>query len=146
MSYLARSCKSKELETQTNVNLISMSAPYMLHLHPVTIPSAVSDTIGFDNTKFEDADSADGSMTDGMEHIFNSSTQLRYGRDLRLNEVNFSSPYLSFPFNILSLGLHYCVGVVALLFIVIIVMHMYLLDLLVLVMGLLKYLLNRTVL
>ncbi|CAB4301392.1 unnamed protein product [Prunus armeniaca] len=87
LSYLARSCKSKELETQTNVNLISMSAPYMLHLHPVTIPSAVSDTIGFDNTKFEDADSADGSMTDGMEHIFNSSTQLRYGRDLRLNEV-----------------------------------------------------------
>ncbi|KAM1253481.1 hypothetical protein ACFX2J_041359 [Malus domestica] len=87
LSCLERSCKSKEIETQTNVNLISMSAPYMLHLHPVTIPSAVSDTTGLENTKFEDADSVDGSMIDGMEHIFNTSTQLRYGRDLRLNEV-----------------------------------------------------------
>nr|POE46089.1 anaphase-promoting complex subunit 1 [Quercus suber] len=87
LSCLACSCKSRELETQTNVNLISMSTPYMLHLHPVTIPSAVSDTIGLESTKFEDTDSVDGSMTDGMEHIFNSSTQLRYGRDLRLNEV-----------------------------------------------------------
>ncbi|KAM4104226.1 hypothetical protein ACJW30_06G141300 [Castanea mollissima] len=87
LSCLACSRKSRELETQTNVNLISMSTPYMLHLHPVTIPSAVSDTIGLESTKFEDTDSVDGSMTDGMEHIFNSSTQLRYGRDLRLNEV-----------------------------------------------------------
>ncbi|TQD83379.1 hypothetical protein C1H46_031089 [Malus baccata] len=87
LSCLERSCKSKEIETQANVNLISMSAPYMLHLHPVTIPSAVSDTTGLENTKFEDADSVDGSMIDGMEHIFNTSTQLRYGRDLRLNEV-----------------------------------------------------------
>ncbi|KAJ0045529.1 hypothetical protein Pint_06537 [Pistacia integerrima] len=87
LSCLVHSCKSKELETHTNVNLISMSTPYMLHLHPVTVPSSVSDTIGLDSTKFEDRDSVDGSMTDGMEHIFNSSTQLRYGRDLRLNEV-----------------------------------------------------------
>lgn len=64
----------------------------MLHLHPVTIPSTVSDTIGLEGgAKFEDADSIDGSMTDGMEHIFNSSTQLRYGRDLRLNEVIFGT-------------------------------------------------------
>lgn len=90
LSSLACSNKSKEFKTQTNVNLISMSTPYMLHLHPVTIPSTVSDTIGFDGTKFEDTDSVDGSMTDGMEHIFSSSTQLRYGRDLRLNEVIFS--------------------------------------------------------
>ncbi|KAL5540564.1 hypothetical protein UlMin_045257, partial [Ulmus minor] len=87
LSCLGHSCKSKEFETQTNVNLISISTPYMLHLHPVTIPSIVSDPIGLDGTKFEDTDSVDGSMTDGMEHIFNSSTQLRYGRDLRLNEV-----------------------------------------------------------
>lgn len=87
LSCLARSSKSKEFKTQTNVNLISMSTPYMLHLHPVTIPSTVSDTIGLDGTKFEDTDSVDGSMIDGMEHIFSSSTQLRYGRDLRLNEV-----------------------------------------------------------
>ncbi|KAK4776978.1 hypothetical protein SAY86_005666 [Trapa natans] len=86
---LAFSClaHNNELETQNNVNLISMSTPYMLHLHPVTIPSTVSDPIGPDSTKFEDADSFDGSITDGMEHIFNSTTQLRYGRDLRLNEV-----------------------------------------------------------
>ncbi|KAH9702573.1 Anaphase-promoting complex subunit 1 [Citrus sinensis] len=87
LSCLANTCKSKELETQTNVNLISMSTPYMLHLHPVTVPSIVSDTSGLDSTKFEDTDSVDGSMTDGMEHIFASGTQLRYGRDLRLNEV-----------------------------------------------------------
>lgn len=89
LSCLARSCKSKEFETQTNGNLISISTPYMLHLHPVTIPSTVADSIRLDGAKFEDTDSIDGSMTDGMEHIFNSSTQLRYGRDLRLNEVIF---------------------------------------------------------
>ena len=88
LSCLAHSHKHKELESQTNVNLISMSTPYMLHLHPVTIPSSSSNMIGLDSTKFEDTDSVDGSMTDGMEHIFNSSTQLRYGRDLRLNEVS----------------------------------------------------------
>ncbi|GLT54489.1 hypothetical protein SLA2020_276820 [Shorea laevis] len=87
LSCLACSLKSRELGAQTNGNLISMSTPYMLHLHPVTIPSTVSDTIGLESTKFEETDSVDGSMTDGMEHIFNSSTQLRYGRDLRLNEV-----------------------------------------------------------
>jgi anaphase-promoting complex subunit 1 len=88
LSCLACSLKSRELGAQTNVNLISMSTPYMLHLHPVTIPSTVSDTIGLESTKFEETDSVDGSLTDGMEHIFNSSTQLRYGRDLRLNEVS----------------------------------------------------------
>ncbi|KAA3482027.1 anaphase-promoting complex subunit 1 isoform X1 [Gossypium australe] len=87
LSCLARSCKFKELETQTNMNLVSMSTPYMLHLHPVTIPSTISDTVGLESTKFEDTDSIDGSMADGMENIFSSCTQLRYGRDLRLNEV-----------------------------------------------------------
>ncbi|KAF6170410.1 hypothetical protein GIB67_014340 [Kingdonia uniflora] len=89
---LAFSCldyfsKSKDLiDSQTGDNLISVSAPYMLHLHGVTIPS-ISDTTGLDSIKIDDADSFEGSMTDGMEHIFNSSTHLRYGRDLRLNEV-----------------------------------------------------------
>ncbi|XP_015931282.1 anaphase-promoting complex subunit 1 isoform X1 [Arachis duranensis] len=87
MSTLSRECKYREIETPTNVNVISMSTPYMLNLHPVTISSTISDAIGLEGTKFEDTDSVDGSMTDGMEHIFNSSTQLRYGRDLRLNEV-----------------------------------------------------------
>ncbi|GMH15411.1 hypothetical protein Nepgr_017252 [Nepenthes gracilis] len=87
LSCMAHLGKSEELETKTNVHLISMSTPYMLHLHPVSIPSTVSETIGLENSNLEDTDSADGSMADGMEHIFNSSTQLRYGRDLRLNEV-----------------------------------------------------------
>ncbi|KAI4306844.1 hypothetical protein L6164_030088 [Bauhinia variegata] len=86
MSSLARECKYKEIETPTNVNVISMSTPYMLNLHPVTI-SSISDASGLEGTKFEDTDSVDGLMADGMEHIFNSSTQLRYGHDLRLNEV-----------------------------------------------------------
>lgn len=93
LSCLAHSSKSKELETQINVNLISMSTPYMLHLHPVTVSSSVSDTNGLDNTKFEDTDIIEGPLTDGMEHIFNSSTQLRYGRDLRLNEVSYGTHY-----------------------------------------------------
>ncbi|XP_027940557.1 anaphase-promoting complex subunit 1 isoform X2 [Vigna unguiculata] len=87
MSTLARECKYRGIETPSNVNVISMSTPYMLNLHPVTISSTISDAIGLEGAKFEDTDSVDGSMTDGMEHIFNSSTQLRYGRDLRLNEV-----------------------------------------------------------
>lgn len=107
LSCLAQTCNSKDLETETNVNFISMSAPYMLHLHPVTIPSAVSDTNGLDNTKFEDTDSIDGSTTDGMEHIFNSSTQLRYGRDLRLNEVNYTCPKSYCWSGLSSVYIHY---------------------------------------
>ncbi|KAK4273718.1 hypothetical protein QN277_017057 [Acacia crassicarpa] len=87
MSSLARESKYREFERPINVNVISMSTPYMLNLHPVTISSTISDAIGLEGAKFEDTDSVDGSMIDGMEHIFNSSTQLRYGRDLRLNEV-----------------------------------------------------------
>ncbi|XAR71918.1 hypothetical protein NMG60_11018372 [Bertholletia excelsa] len=87
LACLSHSSKPREDEAEANANLVSMSTPYMLHLHPVTIPSSISDTIGLENTKLEDADAVDGSTTDGMEHIFNSSMQLRYGRDLRLNEV-----------------------------------------------------------
>lgn len=54
------------------------------------MPSSISDTIGLDGFNIEDADSLDGSMADGMEHMFNASTQLRFGRDLRLNEVFLS--------------------------------------------------------
>ncbi|KAL6526857.1 hypothetical protein OROGR_015947 [Orobanche gracilis] len=68
-------------------NLISVSTPYMLPLHPVTIPSSVSDTLEMDSTKLDGIAAFEGSAADGMEHIFNSGTQLRYGRDLRLNEV-----------------------------------------------------------
>ncbi|KAK3042882.1 hypothetical protein RJ639_001155 [Escallonia herrerae] len=85
LSCLAHSSNSKDLEPHTSMGLISMSTPYMLHLDPVTIPSSISETTEY--AKLEDTDSADGSIVDGMEHIFNASTQLRYGRDLRLNEV-----------------------------------------------------------
>ncbi|KAH9618819.1 hypothetical protein KSS87_009167 [Heliosperma pusillum] len=87
LSSIAYLNKHKEPGTQTNRHVISMSAPYMLQLQPVTIPSTISDTIGMDTLKFEDVNSSDDSTIDGMDHLFNSSTQLRYGRDLRLNEV-----------------------------------------------------------
>lgn len=68
-------------------NLAAVSAPYMLHLHPVMVNVTISDASGIQNgARIEDT--ADASVTDGMEHMFNSSTQLRYGRDLRLNEVD----------------------------------------------------------
>ncbi|XP_038980234.1 anaphase-promoting complex subunit 1 isoform X2 [Phoenix dactylifera] len=78
---------STDHESQTRANLISISVPYMLHLQPVTVPSSVSEVTRLDGMKSEDSDSPCKSVEDGMEHIFNSSTQLRYGRDLRLNEV-----------------------------------------------------------
>ncbi|XP_015079876.1 anaphase-promoting complex subunit 1 isoform X2 [Solanum pennellii] len=86
-SRLAYSRKSVELEPHMNVNMTCMSAPYMLNLHPVTIPSSISDTVQSEDNKLEDVDSVEGYVADGMEHIFNSGIQLRYGRDLRLNEV-----------------------------------------------------------
>lgn len=89
LTRLEQPCKTSVQEAQANENLIEMSTPYMLHLHPVTIPSVVFDSFGSENANFEDVDSTDGSVTDGMEHIFTSCTQLRYGRDLRLNEVSF---------------------------------------------------------
>ncbi|XP_073113376.1 anaphase-promoting complex subunit 1 isoform X2 [Elaeis guineensis] len=78
---------SRDHESQTRANLISISVPYMLHLQPVTVPSSVSEVTRLDGMKSEDSDSPCKSVEDGMEHIFNSGTQLRYGRDLRLNEV-----------------------------------------------------------
>ncbi|RAL51299.1 hypothetical protein DM860_010801 [Cuscuta australis] len=78
--------KSGELEDDVNANLISTCTPYVLHLHPVMITS-VSDSIDSERSKLEDADSLEGYINDGMDHLFNSSTLLRYGRDLRLNEV-----------------------------------------------------------
>eukprot|EP00268_Persea_americana_P044215 TRINITY_DN4466_c0_g1_i1.p1 TRINITY_DN4466_c0_g1~~TRINITY_DN4466_c0_g1_i1.p1 ORF type:complete len:1760 (-),score=299.95 TRINITY_DN4466_c0_g1_i1:451-5376(-) len=87
LTCLGPSRNRKDPDSHTCLNLVSSSVPYMLHLHPVTMPSSISDTIGLDGFNIEDADSLDGSMADGMEHMFNASTQLRFGRDLRLNEV-----------------------------------------------------------
>ncbi|KAI0497371.1 hypothetical protein KFK09_020594 [Dendrobium nobile] len=77
---------NKEEDGQNNVNLASFSPAYRLHLRPVTVPSSVSEITRVGSTKIEDAD-APKPVEDGMEHIFNSSTQLRFGRDLRFNEV-----------------------------------------------------------
>ncbi|KAK8947459.1 Anaphase-promoting complex subunit 1 [Platanthera zijinensis] len=77
---------NKEDKSQKNVNLTFFSPAYRLHLRPVTIPSSVSELARASCTKMENLD-APKSVEDGMEHIFNSSTHLRFGRDLRLNEV-----------------------------------------------------------
>jgi anaphase-promoting complex subunit 1 len=71
-----------------NDNMASMSVPYMLHLQPVTIPSTASDIPTSEVLNSEDSDSVYISVEDGMEHIFTSTTQLRFGHDLRLNEVS----------------------------------------------------------
>ncbi|WOL06876.1 anaphase-promoting complex subunit 1 isoform X1 [Canna indica] len=78
---------SKEHESQSTSNLVAISVPYMLQLQPVCIPSSLTEITGSDSMKLEDSDSSYRSLEDGMEHIFNSSTQMRFGRDLRLNEV-----------------------------------------------------------
>uniref|UniRef100_A0A0E0DQC7 Anaphase-promoting complex subunit 1 n=1 Tax=Oryza meridionalis TaxID=40149 RepID=A0A0E0DQC7_9ORYZ len=70
-----------------NDNLTSISVPYMLHLQPVTVPTTALDVPPSEILNSEDTDSVYRSVEDGMEHIFTSTTQLRYGRDLRLNEV-----------------------------------------------------------
>ncbi|WVZ98102.1 hypothetical protein U9M48_043581 [Paspalum notatum var. saurae] len=77
----------KENTLWNNDNLTSMSVPYMLHLQPVTIPTSASDIPTSEILNAEDLDSNYKSVEDGMEHIFTSSTQLRFGHDLRLNEV-----------------------------------------------------------
>lgn len=77
---------NKQEHAQNNENLTSFSPAYRLHLRPVTVPSSVSEITRVGITKIEETD-ASKSVEDGMEHIFNSNTQLRFGRDLRLNEV-----------------------------------------------------------
>ncbi|KAL6620059.1 hypothetical protein ACP70R_035198 [Stipagrostis hirtigluma subsp. patula] len=77
----------KESAFWNNDNLTSMSAPYMVHLQPVTIPITTSDIPTSEVLNSEDSDSVYRSLEDGMEHIFTSTTQLRFGHDLRLNEV-----------------------------------------------------------
>ncbi|URE26434.1 Anaphase-promoting complex subunit [Musa troglodytarum] len=77
----------KEHENQGSLNLVAISVPYMLHLQPVSVPSSLTEITGSDSMKLEDSDALHRSLEDGMEHIYNSSTQLRFGRDLRLNEV-----------------------------------------------------------
>lgn len=77
----------KENGFWNNDNLTSISVPYMLHLQPVTVPTTASDVPTSEVLNSEDTDAVYRSVEDGMEHIFTSSTQLRYGHDLRLNEV-----------------------------------------------------------
>lgn len=83
-----------EHSSGNSVNLVSISVPYMLHLQPVTTTSSFSDATRLDSVKSEEEESPD----DGMEQIFNSCTQLRYGCDLRLNEVCFFPSVCPFLF------------------------------------------------
>jgi anaphase-promoting complex subunit 1 len=69
-----------------NDNLISMSAPYMLHLQPVIVSSTAPDIPASEVFNSDDLDSIYKSVEDGMEHTFTSTTQLRFGHDLCLNE------------------------------------------------------------
>lgn len=89
MAHLGFSCKLRKKESQSIASLISITTPYKLHLQPVTIPSSISDMATLDAVEIDDTDSPNNSLEDGMEHIFNSTTQLRFGRDMRLNEVYF---------------------------------------------------------
>ncbi|XP_047093985.1 anaphase-promoting complex subunit 1 isoform X1 [Lolium rigidum] len=77
----------KENGFSNNDSSTSISVPYMLHLQPVTVPTTASDAPTSEVLNSEDTDAVYRSVEDGMEHIFTSTTQLRYGRDLRLNEV-----------------------------------------------------------
>jgi anaphase-promoting complex subunit 1 len=53
-----------------------MSAPYMLHLQPVIIPSTAPDIRASEVFNSDDLDYVYKSVEDGMEHIFTSTTQL----------------------------------------------------------------------
>ncbi|CAN6469882.1 unnamed protein product [Victoria cruziana] len=81
---LGSSIKCKKNESTSENNLIAFSSPYLLNVRSVTIPSSSLDK---DSNKRDDVDMIDGSAPDGMEHIFNSNMQMRFGRDLRLHEV-----------------------------------------------------------
>ncbi|EFJ11009.1 hypothetical protein SELMODRAFT_126964 [Selaginella moellendorffii] len=59
---------------------VTMAAQYMLHLRP-TLPFTEREPIPSDTPPME------GQASDGMEHIFTPSATLRFGSDLRLNEV-----------------------------------------------------------
>ncbi|KAF3777767.1 Anaphase-promoting complex subunit 1, partial [Nymphaea thermarum] len=78
-------CRKHELTSENN--LVAFSSPYLLNVRSVTIPSSSLDKIGVNSNKMDDVDTIDGSAPDGMEHVFSSSTQMRFGHDLRLHEV-----------------------------------------------------------
>lgn len=62
-----------------------LAAPYMLHLRPITIPQSI------DSSELGDAEgqgtAVDGCISDGMDHMSSTTAPLRFGSDLRLNEV-----------------------------------------------------------
>lgn len=77
-----------KVESVSNhLNLLYMSSPYTLHLHPLIVPSSTTNLHEAVGPGMERVDSVPDSIIDGMEHMFNTNTQLRFGRDLRLVEV-----------------------------------------------------------
>ena len=77
---LASMCNKRH----SHVNVSQMAAPYMLHLRPISMFSSETDTYESANT--ESIMTVDN-ISDGMENLFNGTAQLRFGSDLRLNEV-----------------------------------------------------------
>jgi anaphase-promoting complex subunit 1 len=71
----------------THVDDVWMAAPYMLHLRPVPILAISSDGSEPRDLVVQAAGGIESQMIDGMEHVFTTSAPLRFGRDLRLNEV-----------------------------------------------------------
>ncbi|KAH7290973.1 hypothetical protein KP509_30G071400 [Ceratopteris richardii] len=71
-------------QKQTESKPTYLAAPYMLHLQPV--PSITCETLTYENATTENVSAVDKAI-DGMEHMFNGTIQLRFGCDLRLNEV-----------------------------------------------------------
>ncbi|KAI5082089.1 hypothetical protein GOP47_0001832 [Adiantum capillus-veneris] len=77
---LALMCTEKHVQSRSTC----LAAPYMLHLQPV--PSTACESLPHENTSSETFSPVD-KANDGMEHMFSGVIQLRFGRDLRLNEV-----------------------------------------------------------
>lgn len=66
---------------------VLMAAPYMLHLQPVTLERSTNDAQEANHLEAQVSAAIDSQLNDGMEHVFTASG-LRFGSDLRLNEVS----------------------------------------------------------
>ncbi|KAJ7525602.1 hypothetical protein O6H91_17G058400 [Diphasiastrum complanatum] len=70
--------------SETGSNGVPLAVPYMLHLQPVQVLPSSADPLESYHVEGQDVDAM---VNDGMGHVFSSFGMLRFGRDLRLNEV-----------------------------------------------------------
>ncbi|CAM6122933.1 unnamed protein product [Calypogeia fissa] len=63
-----------------------MAAPYMLHLQPITMTSS-TDSHELGESEGQGNGGVEGPLCDGMDHMNTTIAPLRFGLDLRLNEV-----------------------------------------------------------